>query len=105
MIRDSRTLGPLATYHGEIGREATAVAKMLHTTPSLPTGKSVGKPRRRNTNPQQTGEATTRKSVGKPASQMRMEAETGRHECDLAATVPNVCMRNGKSPRTPAGML
>jgi hypothetical protein len=86
------------TYHGEIGREATAVAKMLHTTPSLPTGKSVGKPRRRNTSPQQTGEATTRKSVGKPASQMRMEAETGRHECDLAATVPNVCMRNGKSP-------
>jgi len=30
--------GPLATYHGEIGREATAVAKMLHTTPSLPRG-------------------------------------------------------------------
>src|SRR5262245_5511036 len=31
-------VGPLATYHGEIGREATAVAKMLHTTPSLPRG-------------------------------------------------------------------
>jgi hypothetical protein len=28
---------------------------------------------------------------------MRMEAEVGRHECDLAATVPNVCMRNGKA--------
>jgi hypothetical protein len=29
---------------------------------------------------------------------MRMEAETGRHGCDLEATAPNVCMRNGKSP-------
>ena len=92
-------VGPLATYHGEIGREATAVAEMLSIHAQPTTGKSVGKPRRRNTNPnpQQTCEPTTRKSVGKPASQMRMEAEVGRHECDLAATVPNVCMRNGKA--------
>src|SRR5262245_17710293 len=71
--------------------------KCCHTHAQPTTGKSVGKPRRRNTNPQQTCEPTTRKSVGKPASQMRMEAEVCRHECDPAATVPNVCMRNGKA--------
>jgi CRISPR/Cas system-associated endonuclease Cas1 len=33
--RDSRTLRRLATYHGEIGREATAVAEMLsHPRPA-----------------------------------------------------------------------
>ena len=95
---DFQDVAPLATYHGEIGREATAVAEMLSDHAQPTTGKSVGKPRRRNTNPQQTCEPTTRKSVGKPASQMRMEAETGRHGCDLEATAPNVCMRSGKNP-------
>jgi hypothetical protein len=47
-------VAPLANYHGE--REAKAVAEMLsHPRPAI-TGKSVGKPRRRNTNPQQTCE-------------------------------------------------
>jgi len=30
-IRGIPGVAPLATYHGEIGREATAVAKMLQT--------------------------------------------------------------------------
>jgi hypothetical protein len=34
---------------------------------------------------------------------MRMEAETGRQGCDLEATAPNVCMRNGKSPEDVGG--
>jgi hypothetical protein len=63
------------TYHGEIGREATAVAEML-------------------SHPRQP---TTGQSVGKPSSQMRMEAESG-DGCDLGATAANAFMRNGESP-------
>jgi hypothetical protein len=86
------------TVKSAIGREPLVRFGPTISPIKPPTGKSVGKPRRRNTNPQQTCEPTTRKSVGKPASQMRMEAETGRHGCDLEATVPNVCMPKRQKP-------
>jgi hypothetical protein len=66
------------------------------------TGKSVGKPRRRNTNPQQTCEPTTRKSVGKPASQMRMEAETGTR-VTLRPQRQTFACETAKAPRTVGG--
>ena len=61
-------VGPLATYHGEIGREATAVAEMLSIHAQPTTGKSVGKPRRRNTNPnpQQNYHEEIGREAGKP---------------------------------------
>ena len=96
LVRFGPTISPIKPTTGKSVGKPRLLPKCCHTHAQPTTGKSVGKPRRRNTNPQQTCEPTTRKSVGKPASQMRME--TGRHGCDLEATAPNVCMRNGKSP-------
>jgi hypothetical protein len=98
LVRFGPTISPIKPTTGKSVGKPRLLPKCCDTHAQPTTGKSVGKPRRRNTNPQQTCEPTTRKSVGKPASQMRMEAETGRHGCDLEATAPNVCMRNGKSP-------
>ena len=105
------------TVKSAIGREPLVRFGPTISPIKPTTGKSVGKPRLLPKCCDTHAQPTTGKSVShgagtrtrsrrvnlprgnrKPASQMRMEAETGRHGCDLEATAPNVCMRNGKSP-------
>ena len=100
---DFQDVAPLATYHGEIGREATAVAEMLSDHAQPTTGKSVGKPRHAMSNGDEVETLPRRNRWGSRASQMRMEAGKGRQGCDLAATAPNVYMRNGKPFGPPGG--
>jgi hypothetical protein len=98
LVRFGPTISPIKPTTGKSVGKPRLLPKCCDTHAQPTTGKSVGKPRRRNTNPQQSSEPTTRKSVGKPASQMRMEAETGRHGCDLEATAPNVLHAKRQKP-------
>jgi hypothetical protein len=83
--------------------KATAVAEMLSDHAQPTTGKSVGKPRHAMSNGDEVETLPRRNRWGSRASQMRMEAGKGRQGCDLAATAPNVCMRNGKPFGPPGG--
>jgi hypothetical protein len=81
------------TYHGEIGREATAGTQTRSTRMNLTTKKSLGQPASQNEGAGGIAYCT----VAQLYQGARL-ACTGRPGCDLEATAPNVCMRNGESP-------
>ena len=86
---------PRPAYHGEIGREATA-----HQYGGLgfrkPTIGGSGREATAGNRLSGRGFLVTPLKPRRPGHSAL--SRKARHGCDLEATAPNVCMRNGKSP-------